>query len=173
VFCGTLRHSAAVSPHSLRTADYSEAARKRLAEAVAQARRAIGHEWRTSFVREAKIGIRSLEAVEAYEPTVGVSVLERIGRTLGRHLRDWNANTPRAILEGGPIPSHEPARRATLDIRWAAREELTALLESRVEAIAYSRRLNHWRDRFAQEGFDEEELLKVSADAERAVEAEL
>lgn len=172
VFCGTLRHSAAVSPHNLRTADYSEEARKRLAEAVSQARRAIGHEWRTTFAKEARIGIRSLEAVEAHEPTVGVSVLERIGRTLGHHLRDWNVNTPRAILEGGPVPSHEPVKRATLDIRWAAREELITLLESGVAAIAYSRRLNHWRERFVAEGFDEKELLEVSKDAESAVEAE-
>jgi hypothetical protein len=173
VFCGTLRHSAAVSPHNLRTADYSVEARKRLAEAVSQARRAIGHEWRTTFADEAGIGIRSLEAVEAYEPTVGVSVLERIGRALGRHLRDWSFNTPREILEGGPIPSHEPAKRAKVDIRWVAREELIALLESGVEDIAYTRRLNHWRERFAAEGLGEKELLKVSADAARAVEAEL
>ena len=162
-----------MSPHNLRTADYSDEARKRLAEAVSQARRAIGHEWRTSFAIEVQISLRSLEAVEAHEPTVGVSVLERIGRTLGRHLRGWSVDTPRTILEGGPIPSHEPVKRAKLDIRWAAREELIALLESGVEAIAYSRRLNHWRDRFAEEGFDEKELLKVSGEAERAVEAEL
>lgn len=162
-----------VSPHSLRTSDYSEAARKRLAEAVAQARRAAGHQYRTSFAKEAGVGLRSVEAVEAHEPTVGIWVLEQIGRALGRHFRDWSVNTPRAILEGDPIPSHEPVKRAKLDIRWAAREELIALLESGVEAIAYSRRLNHWRERFAEEGFDEKELLKVSGEAEQAVEAEL
>lgn len=169
VFCGTLRHSAAVSPRNLRTASYTEHDRKRLAEAVAQARRAIGHEFRPSFAKEAGIGIRSLESVEANSPTVGVSVLERIGRTLGRHLRHWNVNTPREILEGGPIPSHEPVKRATIDIRWVAKEELIALLESDVEEVAYSRRLNHWRNRFAEEGYSEDDLRKVSEDA--AVEA--
>jgi hypothetical protein len=141
-----------------------------LGEAVAQARRAAGHEWRTTFAPEADVGIRSLEAVEAAEATVGVSVLEKIGRALGRHFRDWTADTPRTILEGGPIPSDEPVPRVTLDIRWAAREELTALLESGVEAITYSRKLNHWRDRFADEGFNEKDLLEVSRQAEQDAE---
>ncbi len=166
-----------MSPKNLRTADYSEAARKRLADAVAQARRAIGHQWRTTFAKEAGIGIRSLEALEAHAPTVGVWVLEQIGRALGRHLRDWNANTPRGILEGDPIPSHEPvkpvkpARRATIDIRWVARDALIRLLESGAEAMDYSRSLNDWRVRFAEEGFDEKELLEVSMAAQSAVEA--
>ena len=56
--------------------------RRRLADAVAEARRAAGHRWRPSFAVEAKIGKRSIEAVEAHEPTVGVDVLERIGRAL-------------------------------------------------------------------------------------------
>ena len=172
MFCGTLRHSAAVPFHNLRTADYSEEARKRLAEAVAQARRAIGYQWRPKFAKEVGISVRSLESVEAHEPTVGVWVLEQIGRALGRHLRDWNVNTPYAILEGGPIPSHEPVKLVRLDIRWAATEELIALLESGVAEIAYSRRLDHWRERFAQEGFDDEELLKVKEAAESAVQAQ-
>lgn len=151
---------------NLRTADYPDDARKRLAEAVAKARRAAGHDWRPSFATEAGIGIRSLEAVEAHEPTVGVTVLERIGRTLGRHLRDWDVDTPRAILDGGPIPSHEPRTKATLDVRWAAREELAALLESGVEAITYSRKLNQWRARFAEAGFGEKELLEAARQAE-------
>lgn len=156
-----------MSPQNLRTANYSDDARKRLADAVSQARRAIGHEWRPSFATEAGVGIRSLEAVEWHEPTVGVTVLERIGRALGRHLRDWNADTPRMILDGGPIPSHEPAPRVPIDIRWAAQLELTTLLESGVEAITYTRRLNHWRSRFTEHGLDERELLTIVADAER------
>jgi hypothetical protein len=151
---------------NLRTADYSEDARRRLGEAVAQARRAAGLKWRTWFVGEAGVGLRSLEAVEAHEPTVGVDVLERIGRALGRHFRDWNADTPRQILEGGPIPDHEPPRRTTIDIRWTARQELVELLMAHEEAIAYSRLLNHWRSRFVDAGYDEWELLEVSRQAE-------
>jgi hypothetical protein len=152
---------------NLRTADYSDEARARLGQAVAQARRAAGYEKRPSFVDATDVRIRSLEAVEAGEPTVGVIVLERIGRALGRLYRDWNADTPRVILEGGPVPAHEPARRVTLDIRWAAREELAALLESGVEAMTYSRKLNHWRDRFADAGYSEQDLLEVSRQAEQ------
>jgi hypothetical protein len=154
---------------NLRTANYSEHARQRLGEAVAEARRAAGHRWRTSFAKEAKIGTRSIEAVEAYEPTVGVDVLERIGRALGRHFRDWSADSPRAILEGGPIPSHEPAPRATIDIRWMAKRELVELLRSNEDAIAYPRLLNQWWDRFADAGYNERDLLEASREAEQEV----
>jgi hypothetical protein len=152
---------------NLRTANFSEHDRQRLGDAVAQARRAAGHKWRTTFATEARVGRRSIEAVEAYEPIVGVDVLERIGRALGRHFREWNADTPRLILEGGPIPSHEPVRRATMDIRWTARAEFVGLLREHEEAIAYPRLLHLWWDRFAAEGLDERELLEVSRQAEQ------
>lgn len=152
---------------NLRTANYSEHDRKRLGDAVAEARRAAGHRWRTTFAREAKIGTRSIEAVESYEPTVGVDVLERIGRALGRHFVEWSADSPRAILEGGPIPSHEPVRRTTIDIRWRAKRELVELLQSNEDAIAYPRLLNQWWGRFADEGYDERDLLEVSRQAEQ------
>jgi hypothetical protein len=152
---------------NLRTANFSEHDRRRLGDAVAQARRAAGHKWRTTFAREAKIGTRSIEAVEAYEPIVGVDVLERIGRALGRHFRGWTADTPRLILEGGPVPSHEPLRRATIDIRWSARDELVSLLRDHEEAIAYPRLLNVWWDRFTAAGFTERDLLEVSRQAEQ------
>lgn len=164
-FCGTLRHAAHVP--NLRTANFSDHDRRRLGDAVAQARRAAGHKWRTTFAREAKIGTRSIEAVEAYEPIVGVDVLERIGRALGRHFREWTADTPRQILEGGPVPPHEPVRRTAIDIRWTAREEFVSLLRDHEEAIAYPRLLNLWWDRFAAAGFDERDLLEVSRQAEQ------
>jgi hypothetical protein len=151
---------------NLRTANYSERDRQRLGDAVATARRAAGHRWRTSFAKEAKVGIRSVEAVEAYEPTVGIDVLERIGRALGRHFRGWTADSPRAILEGGPIPDQEPMSRTTIDIRTMARQELVELLTSKEDAIAYSRLLNQWWDRFADAGYDERDLLEVSREAE-------
>ncbi|MGH3756189.1 hypothetical protein [Actinophytocola sp.] len=156
---------------NLRTANYSEDARKRLGDAVAQARRAAGHKWRTTFIKEAAIGVRSLEAVEAHEPTVGVDVLERIGRALGRHFRDWNADTPRTILEGGPLPALDPVPRDTLDIRWAAKEELATLLESGVDALAFSRKVRHWQRRFEEEGFTEQELHEVIKQAEDEADA--
>jgi hypothetical protein len=163
-FCGTLRHSAVVP--NLRTANYPEHARRRLADAVAQARRAAGHTWRPSFAAEAKVGRRSIEAVEAHEPTVGVDVLERIGRALGRHFRGWDAGTPRAILEGGAIPDLEPVRRGSVDIRWVAKEELAALIESEVDALAYSRKVRHWHTRFKDEGYTADDLQEVIKQAE-------
>jgi hypothetical protein len=163
-FCGTLRHPAGVT--NLRTANYSEHDRQRLGEAVAAARRAAGHRWRTSFAEEAKVGIRSVEAVERAEPTVGIDVLERIGRALGRHFRDWSADSARTILEGGPIPGEEPRRRTTIDIRAGARRELVELLTSNEDAIAYPRLLNRLWDRFAAAGYDERDLLEVSKQAE-------
>jgi hypothetical protein len=147
-FCGTLRHSAEVP--NLRTANYPDHSRQRLAEAVAQARRAAGHTWRPSFATEAGVSRRSLEAVEAHEPTVGVDVLERIGRALGRHFRGWDAGTPRAILEGGDIPDLEPVRRGSVDIRWVAKAELTALLT-----------------RFRAEGYTADDLQEVLKQAEK------
>ncbi len=150
---------------NLRSANYSEHARKRLGDAVGQARRAAGHRWRTDFAREARLGVRSIEAVERAEPTVGVDVLERVGRALGRHFRDWNADSARVILEGGPIPSEEPVRRTTIDIRWTARQEFVDLLRTHEDAIAYPRLLDHWWTRFADAGYDERELLEVSRQA--------
>jgi hypothetical protein len=155
---------------NLRTANYSEHARRRLADAVGEARRAAGHRWRTTFATEAKIGVRSLEAVEAHEPTVGVDVLERIGRALGRHFRGWNAGTARGILDGGEIPDLEPVRRVPLDIRWAAKEELAALLESDVDALAYSRRVRHWHRRFTDVGYTADDLQEVIRQAEGEVQ---
>ena len=150
---------------NLRTANYPEPDRRRLADAVAAARRAAGHRWRPGFAEEAGIGRRSLEAVEAFEPTVGVDVLERIGRALGRYFSGWDAGTPRAILEGGAVPDLEPARRGTVDIRWVAKEELTALLGSDM-ALQYSRKARYWHRRFVEEGYSPDDLQEVIRHAE-------
>lgn len=109
----TLRHSATVTIKPLRTSDYPKAAQERLAEAVAQARRAAGHRWRPSFALEAGISKRSLEAVELADASVGISVLEDIGRALGRHFPAWNADSARVILDGGTIPALELAEEPT------------------------------------------------------------
>lgn len=98
-----------------RTAEYDEAARLRLGEAVERTRRWAGYRWRTDFVVDTRISKRSLQAVERGEPTVGVSVLEEIGRALGRRHPEWNEGTPWAILDGGPVPalvSAVPSARA-------------------------------------------------------------
>ena len=123
----SLRHSATVMARNLRTSDYSRPARDRLAGAVAQARRAAGHRFRPSFAAEAGISKRSLEAVELNDASVGVSILEDIGRALGKHFAEWSADTPRTILEGGPVPSLESVPEPT-DVN---EEMLTSLREMR------------------------------------------
>jgi hypothetical protein len=106
-----LPNSADMGPRKRRTTQYSEEARKRLGDAVATARRAAGHRWRTGFLAEANIGRRSLDAVERGEPGIGATVLEEIGRALGRHHAGWSEDTPWVILEGGPAPEVQSVPR--------------------------------------------------------------
>lgn len=107
----TLRDSASVSPRRTRTADYGEADRVRLAEAVVAARTAIGWNSTMDLVRAVGRSQRAIYALEAAEPTVGQSILQAVGATLGVHLVGWDANTPRQILNGNPAPPIE--RRVT------------------------------------------------------------
>jgi hypothetical protein len=167
-----------VSQRNLRTADYSQQARVRLGKAVGQARRAVGHRFRASFADEASVGIRSLEALERGEPTVGVTVVEQVCRTLSRHLRGWHAGTAESILDGGPIPDHElldpeQPRRAKLDIMWTkARQDLTTALVAGSDADTYLRKLDHWRGRFTKAGFSDTDLFRVSKEAQQAAKRE-
>ena len=100
-----------MSPRRTRTADYDEAARTRLAEAVVDARRAVGWNSTMDLVRAVGRSQRAIYALEAAEPTVGQSILQAVGAALGAHLAGWDANTPRQILNGAPVPPIE--RRAT------------------------------------------------------------
>lgn len=84
----------------LRTAEYSQEARNRLAAAVAQAREALGYDFRPGFAKEAGLSLRSLADIETGKPTVGEANLKRVARALPT----WDEDTPRVILEGGPIP---------------------------------------------------------------------
>ena len=104
----TLRDSASVSPRRTRTADYGEADRARLAEAVVAARTAIGWNSTMDLVRAVGRSQRAIYALEAGEPTVGQSILQAVGAALGARLAGWDANTPRRILNGDPAPPIEP-----------------------------------------------------------------
>lgn len=84
----------------LRTANYPEGKRKRLGDAVIEAREADGYKFRPSFAAAAGVSLRSLTALELGEPTVGATTLRAVGRTLST----WTADTPQSVLEGGPIP---------------------------------------------------------------------
>jgi hypothetical protein len=88
----------------LRTANYDSEARARLGHAVKIAREAAGFMFRTRFAKAAGIkSVRSLEYLEAGEPKVGESILFAVGRALP----NWDEDTPRTILEGGPVPPTE------------------------------------------------------------------
>lgn len=133
----------------LRTASYSDEARARLGGAVAKAREAAGYKYRTEFARAAGIkSVRSLEMLEAGEPGVGQSVLFAVGRALP----NWTEDTPRVILEGGPIPStaNEPEpvpehdedaelREMVKSVRQAA-EDLLRRLDERDERDKHGRK---------------------------------
>jgi hypothetical protein len=68
---------------------------------VGKAREAAGWKWRTDFAKACGgINVRSIELLEAGEPGVGQTILYAIGRTLP----NWTEDTPKIILEGGPIP---------------------------------------------------------------------
>lgn len=109
--CGGLRHPAQVPGKQLRTANFSQDDRERLGKEVAKARRAAGFRGRRAFAEVAKVGKRSIDAVELFEPTVGEDVLQAIGRALGGYFEDWNEDTPRVILVDEFTPSNI-ARRA-------------------------------------------------------------
>ena len=102
--CKGLRDSACVATRRLRTANYSEQARKRLADAIGAAREAAGYTTTSQLIRAIGRGSRAIYALEAGEPTVGQSVLQAVGRKLGERLPGWTEDTPRLILEGGDPP---------------------------------------------------------------------
>ena len=169
--CGILLPVAQQGP---RSKNYSPEARKRLGKVVGQARRAAGHRARWSFADEAGISTRSVEAVERGEDTVGVAVFEAVGRTLGLHLRGWNADTPESILNGGPAPeldlidSEKPAQ-AHLDVVWTkALADFTVLFDSNADVHAHQRKVDHWRPRFHKAKLTDTDLLTVIKQAQKA-----
>lgn len=100
--CGGMRDYAPVATRRLRTANYDDVARQRLGDAFAKAREAAGYRTTAAFGRAA--GIRStasLEWLERGRPGVGQSILFAVGR----FMPGWTEDTPRAILEGGDVPS--------------------------------------------------------------------
>jgi hypothetical protein len=89
----------------VRTANYSPEARRRLGDAVAKAREALGMS-RPQFVAAAAaagvvLNKKSLELVETGQPGVGQSFLY----ALGRYLPNWTEDTARQILEGDEAPT--------------------------------------------------------------------
>jgi len=89
----------------VRTANYPPEARKRLGDAVAKAREALGKSRPQLVAAAAEAGVvlnkKSLELVETGQPGVGQSFLY----ALGRFLPNWTEDTARQILEGDDAPS--------------------------------------------------------------------
>lgn len=95
-----MRDHAGVSRRQLRTSNYPPEARVRLGEAVEKARIAACYPTRPAFCRAHGIkNLRGLELLEHGETGVGQKFLFEVARALG-----WDADTPKVILDGGPIP---------------------------------------------------------------------
>lgn len=128
VFCTNLRHSASVNSSRLRTSDYSDEARIRLGNAVVAGREAIDFKFRPAFAKFAKVSLRSLADLEQGKPGVGETNL----RAVARALPNWTKDTPRVILEDGPIPPTgyslhpEPGSRVLLLVARLPPHEWTA-----------------------------------------------
>jgi hypothetical protein len=128
-----MHHHVDMPARKLRTADYPQVARDRLGAAVADARVALGHKFRPGFAMSAGVSLRSLADIERGKPGVGeVNLL-----TVARALPGWTEDTPRDILEGGPIPP-PPTRRPKRPSETPAQHEWSA--ESRARILAMSGR---------------------------------
>jgi hypothetical protein len=92
-----MRDHARVPTRRLRTANYSDKAKKDLGDAFAKAREAAGYKSTAAFARAARIkSVASLEMLENGKPGVGQSILFAVGR----FMPGWTEDTPRQILEG-------------------------------------------------------------------------
>ncbi|WP_414943340.1 hypothetical protein [Amycolatopsis sp. cmx-11-32] len=155
-----------------RTANYSETARQRLGNAVAIARQAAGHKYRTTFAREHEgLNVRSLELLENGKPGVAQAVLVAVGRALP----NWDEETPRVILEGGPIPptaapTDPPTEKPHGTHEWSASFRARALDTSDEEHLAEARRIRIEDGRLAQLNYLKA-VFQIKAEAAEAAAA--
>jgi transcriptional regulator with XRE-family HTH domain len=141
-----MRHSANMTARTLRTADYSQDARERLGAAVAAARTALGFKFRPGFAKDAGVSLRSLADIERGKPGVGEANL----LTVARALPGWTEDTPREILEGGPVP---PAvRRSKRPSETPPPREWSAASRARMGAMSGEEILDQARDFIATSG---------------------
>jgi hypothetical protein len=157
-----MRDNPEVATSRLRTANYSHEARVRLAEAVVAAREAAGFKFRVEFAKGTPgVNLRSLDKVENAEPGVGATIL----RAIGRALPHWTEDTPRAILEGSPVPAlstsaalpvqpHLPEKLpgGIADLSHLSRDEQRALARQVLDQLPIVHQLGPdiyaaWRDR--------------------------
>jgi transcriptional regulator with XRE-family HTH domain len=117
-----------------RTALYSQTARRRLGDAVARAREAAGYSSTADLARATGRAARAIYALENAEPTVGQSVLQAVGRTLGERLPGWDEDTPRLILEGKPAPAAPSERPDRSGLPDSVSDEEQALVDALIDA---------------------------------------
>ncbi|MFJ8913398.1 hypothetical protein [Amycolatopsis sp. NPDC102389] len=155
-----------------RTANYSETARRRLGDAVAIARQAAGHKWRTTFAREHEgLNVSSLELLENGKPGVAEAVLVAVGRALP----NWNEDTARVILEGGPIPptagpAGPPSAKPHRAHEWSASFRARVLETSDEDHLAEARRIRMEDGRLAQLNYLKA-VFEIKAEAAEAAAA--
>lgn len=99
--CTNVSHHVSVTALRPHTKQYDQVARDALGLAVTRAREAAGYS-RPAFAKVSGVGKTSLYKIESGIP-VSASVYEAVARALPR----WTEDTPRIILEGGPIPPTE------------------------------------------------------------------
>lgn len=100
----SMRDHARMARRQLRTKDYPEEDRRRLGEAVQDARIAAGYRFRTDFARARGIkNVRGLELLENGKTGVGQAFLFEVADALP----GWTHDTPGQILEGNPAPANE------------------------------------------------------------------
>ncbi|KFU80986.1 hypothetical protein SAMN04489729_4842 [Amycolatopsis lurida] len=163
----------------LRTANYSATARQRLGVAVRQARQAAGFKFRPKFADKYGINKRSLELLEGGEPGVGETILFAVGRALP----GWTEDTPREILEGGPIPpipaldgrppvepGTTPASEPHRTHEWSASFRARALETSDEDHLTEARRIRIEDGRLAQLNYLRA-VFEIKAEAAEAAAA--
>lgn len=94
-----------MASRSLRTAEYDEAVRRILGNAVIAARKRVFRK-RSEFLRaHPEVKPTSLYLIEHAKPLVGSLALEAVGEALGAHFPGlWTTTTPQRILEGARPP---------------------------------------------------------------------
>lgn len=130
-----------------------------------QARRALGYRSQEAFGLAVGVSERRISGIERAEKGIGPSVLEAVGFFLSQHLVGWGIDTPRLILEGGPVPElilidpDQPAK-ARLDVVWTdAKVEIRSLASHSEELRTALREILHLRKKFGTVGLTDSRLL--------------
>lgn len=139
------------------TSDYTDDARARLGAAVADARTMAGFKSRSDLAREADISLRSLDKVELGQPGVGRRVLLSIARVLP----GWDADTPKAILEGTEPPTPESPEPPKVDTTRDYTGSFSNLPVGSDEWLTY------WSERLDAERFKEVVRIGLQVRAKR------